>query len=753
MATTQDNAQTGTPAQSDALNYGTQTLSKLSEADGDELVKLARMREQRQNAETLFKSAADARKRYDWEWLTRDLFRRGYHFSRYNPNNRTVVIKTRSAVQIPINVTHAQMRTIKNQVTSIRPKWEVLPRGLSEDAATNARYSQELLDYYYDHFNLRRLLKETVIQGLMYSVGGPWQIGYNPYGGDEGAGEIFIWLLDPFDFYIDPAATDMEDAQYCIKAVRTSLNSIRANPAYKFYDDPFQIRGEARLAASEYKQFLLQALKYYQPRSNIEEDEGVILKEAWIKVHVNERNMEELTEELKQNDQDNKNLRMGEVLMRVVTYIDAVEIPLQYKLLRRDDFPYSLFSADVNPMEVYGESWIKHVIPMNRVLNSLESSIFRYNYKYAIGRIVVDKNSGVRIVTNEHGDIIEKNAGAEVSSLPLQPLPQSYGMQIQNMRMYLEDVGGAHEVSMGRIPTGVKSGVGIAELKAADAVNQQDLVDGLEEFLTDVAHKMLREIAENYDVPHIIKALGKSGEPKHFTVIGEDAAKTRKNTKKVKIGTDVFDLTVIGADNEVRVTVGTWLAHTKTARLEQLKEYYQAGLIDQKTFLENAEFADIKNIIDRTRMEDILGKFRGEPAAGAASGVSDEEIAEQENFMMKVEGLTDVEPMPEDNHTIHIAIHHEAMGAEPQPLIEEHIAKHEALMAAQATMQPPRGEGGMPEQVQAPISQPIPALEGVMPPMPGGGAVAGGTPMMGGAPVSPEEAALQQSLLEFTGGQ
>jgi hypothetical protein len=744
---------------------------KIPEMTDGQVLELAKQRRERHKAETLFKSASDARKRYDWEWLTRDLFRRGYHFSRYNANNRTVVLQTRSVARIPINITAAQMRTIKNQITSVRPKWEVMPIGLSDEAKKNARYSGKTLDYYYDHLNLRRLIKETVIQGLMYSVGGPWQIGYDPDGGEHGEGDVFIWLVDPFDFYIDPSASSLNDAQYVVKAVRTSLNSIRANPDYHFEVSPFDLKGDSRMAASEYKQFLLQALKYYQPRSTEDEDDGLILKEAWIKVHVMEENMDELKEELQKHDQDADDLRRGEVLMRYIVYIDSQETPLHYKLLRRDEFPFSMFQADVNPMEVYGESWIKHVIPMNRALNALESSIFRYNYKYAIGRIVIDKNSGVRIFSNEHGDIVEKNAGSEVTSMPLQPLPASYDRQIQNMRMYIEDVGGAHEVSMGRVPSGVKSGIGIAELKAADAVNQQDLIDGLEEFLVDVGKKLLREIAENFDVPKMIKVLGKSGDPQHFTVVGEAGAKSRRNKKEVRIGLDTFDLAVIGADNEVRVTVGSWLAYTKGARMELLKEWHNAGIIDQQTFLEQAEFADTDEIIRRTRREQIIEKFATQPSASDPN-VTDAGIAEQENYMMVEEKRLDVVPLPEDNHQVHLAIHQEALGTDGDYIVEEHMRIHEEFIQQgvesparpEAQLQPPAMPTGLAPQPAMPPGMNPAMMAGIggggMPPgmgqpgMPPGMGQPPGMPMPQGGmqPGSPEEAALIQSLMELTGG-
>jgi hypothetical protein len=715
-----------------------------------------RAQKEREKAEALFKSASDSRKRYDWEWLTRDLFRRGYHFSRYSPNNKTVILQTRSTARIPINITYAQMRTIKNQVTSVRPKWEVFPRGLSSEAIQNARYSGKLLDYYYDHLNLRRLLKETIIQGLMYSVGGAWQIGYDP-DLNNGEGDVFVWLIDPFDFYVDPSATSLNDAEFVVKAVRTSLNKVKANPNFKFYTSPLDLRGDSRMAASEYKQFLLQALKYYQPHTGSEEEEGAILKEAYIKVHVREDNQDELAEELRFYKQDAEDLRLGEVLMRQVTYLDSLQDPLVYKLTRRNYFPFAMYQADVNPMELYGESWIKHVIPMNRVLNALESSIFKYNYKYAVGRIVIDRNSGVRIFTNEQGDIVEKNAGAEVTSLPLQPLPSSHQQQIQNMRLYIEDVGGAHEVSMGRVPSGVKSGIGIAELKAADAVNQQDLIDGLEEFLIDVSGKILAEIAQNFDVPRVIRALGKGGDPEHFTIIGEDFAKNRSK-RQVKIGTDTFDLAVIGADNEIKVSVGSWLSYTRGARLEMLKEWHNAGLIDQQTFLENAEFADVQGILDRTRKDQLLKKFMGTPNE---QGVTDAEIAEQENYMMVNEGRTDVKPLEADNHQIHLAIHEEALGVGGNPLLEQHMRVHEAYIRAGtvtparpealAAPTPPAPEMGAPmgAEAMAPGGMAAPAAPPMAPPM---GAAPPGQPPLP-APGSPEEAALMQSLMAVTGGQ
>jgi hypothetical protein len=302
------------------------------------------------------------------------------------------------------------------------------------------------------------------------------------------------------------------------------------------------------------------------------------------------------------------------------------------------------------------------------------------------------------MISNQHGDFIEKNRGSEVTSLPLQPLPQSYDMQVQNCRRYIEDLGGAHEISMGRLPAQVNSGIAIAELKQADSTNQGDLVDNLEDFLVEVGQKVLKEIAENYDAPKVIKDLGLGGDVKHFAVIGEGAGKGRKNTRQVRIGADTFDLAIIGADNEIRVTVGSWLAYTKTARQERIKELFEAGLIDQKTALQHLEFSDIDTIIESVRKEELLKKLRGTTAQGAE--VSDEEIARQENLMMIEEGRK-VDPLVTDNHTVHLIVHQEALGLIGNPLVDKHMALHEAL--AEKSRPQPRPE--IPQT--APLAEPV----------------------------------------------
>jgi hypothetical protein len=612
-------------------------------------------------AKPSFTSAANARRKYDQEWIARNLFWRGYQFSRYLPQQQTVVLSSRQNARVPINLTAAYMRAIRNQVTSFRPKFEVLPTSPnSQSSQVQARYAGRLLDYYFDHLKLKMKIKETVTQGLLYSIGGPWQIVF-----DEIKKEINIWLLDPLDFYIDPLAEDPDDAEYQIKAVRRPLAEVTHNPQYNYFARKEVAAGDSKLAASEYKQFMIQALKQVSPRIG-EESPMVILYEGFFK----------------------RRRDTGEVYMVHCIWTDQNFTPLLYEELDTDEYDFVIYRADLNPKEIYGEGWIKHVMPINRVLNSLESSAFEYNYRVAKGRIVVDRDAGVRAMHNVHGEIISKNRGSEVKALDMPSLSNSVPQQIERTWRYLEDTSGIHEASLGRIPTGVKTGIGIAELKQADATSQDDLVDNLEDFMTEVAFKMLKKIAQNYDSFKVVKDLGvREGDQKYFVAIGSQFAKnklknraneSKNGSKQVKIGADWFDVAEIGDDNAIRVTVGSWLGYTKEALQQKVIQYYQLQLIDQKTALRLLEFGDIDSIVEQTRLESILKK---PPVVGPDGQPQPDQmqLAMTENEMMVLEGK-EVPVSELDDHAVHYAIHQEALGQGQDEIVGQHLMKHAVMM-------------------------------------------------------------------------
>lgn len=613
------------------------------------------------DAKELLGRAADARRRYDYEWMVRDLFRRGYHFSRYQPTTQTVILASKQSAKIPINLCASAMRSIRNQVTSFRPKWECLPRYTTEESKTQARYTGQFLDYIFDHLHLKHKIKETITQGLVTSVG-IWRTLY-----DEIKKEARIWLVDPFDLYIDPYAETVDDAEYMILATRRPLSWILSQPDYDEKAKSQIVSPEARLAFSEYKQFMIQAVKnmaQYQTDRNA----TVILFEGEFRIW-----------------------KDGKSHIRRAIWTDQNTDPLVYEDTDEEDFTYSIYQADINPKEIYGEGWMKHTMPINRVIDMLESSIYDYNHRVAKGRILVDRDAGVRAVHNVHGEVITKNRGTEVTAMDMPALPISVASQAERMMQYFEDISGAHDASLGRIPAGVKSGVGINELKQADSTNQDDLVDNLEDFLEDVARKVMKIVAKDYKTFQVVQSLGHDEqESQYFAIVGKDSGKSfnkdrEKDTgkKQVRIGPDWLDLAIIGDDNNIRVTVGSWLGYTKEMMQQKVEKYIEAGIIDQKTGLQLLEFGNIDEIVQSTRKEQLLkARFTQQSAQGQAPGEQDQYTLAQVENQMLLEGKP-VKPDPHDDHEVHIAVHQDALGQGADDLVGMHIKLHQQYLNAQ----------------------------------------------------------------------
>lgn len=628
-------------------------------------------------------SAVEQRRKYDWQWLVRLLYVRGYHFANYNSSSNTVVFSTRTGVKIPINLVSAHLRGVRNQVTSFQPKWEVLPKVTTRFAFQNARLSGRTLDYIYDKAQIKRKIKEAVNDALIFSVG-IWQLSV------DNDGNVIVNRIDPFDCFVDPnvKSSNINDPEYGAEFVVISnqvpLDFIKKN---KNFENTDQVTESSETASAEYKKFLLQVTKNLTTATK-ENNKTTILKQAFLR----ERD-------------DN-----GKIKIRIVTYVDGMDSPLKNELTDDSDYPFEILQGDIQPGDLYGEAWIKHLIPINRVIDALESHIFEYNHFFAKGKWVIDKNSGVRVIVNAHGQIIEKNRGSTVTPVTVPPLPPSPQEQISNMRRYLEDISGVHDVSLGRLPGTIRSGTAIAELRQADSTNQSDLIDNLEDFLARVGKRILKLVAENWTTTKLVSVTGIGGKPEYFVAIGEKGGKRLKDTEKFKVGEKELPLAIIGSENDVRVQVGSWLAYTKDARQEKLKELFRLGAIDQKTYLQHAEFADIDGIIERTREERIFSANSGAKSKQIEKeyGVSlDEEslaLAENELMLEGIEQHADAG----DDHETHKLIHKEIGDTD---LGKRHLAEHDQYMRWKTKMNVtpvgaaiPAGAMASPEEMMSPTT-------------------------------------------------
>jgi len=529
----------------------------------------------------LWEAARDSRNTLDWDWYIRKLFVSGQQFLKWNRRTKQVESPPlpEQEVRVTVNKIYTTLRAVRSYVTKFQPKWEVMAEDVSDDGMEAAKRKDDMLDYVYIVHNMKRKIKELVQNGLIYSVGF-WEIGWDEQA-DDNEGDIFIRSIDPFDLYIDPAATTLHDASYVIKTVRKTIQDLKANPIYSNLDN---IKGDNKLAASELKARFIRG----EQGENKELDNDlatVILKEIYVREP--------------QEDGTSKIKRAAFIDNTLVRPEETTEM---------DRFPFVMYQADTDPLEIYGDGWVKNLIPVQRVINKLEGLILGYNDIFAKGKYVVDKDSGVRVINNRHGQIIEKKRGTSVDPIPLQGLPPTVRDQVNNFNLYIEDIGGAHDASLGRVPQGAKAGVAIEALQAGDANNLNELRDNLEDALIEAANLVFWNFATYRKTTKLVRPKREEEKDTFFNVIGENADNKPKKVGKIP----VYE---IKKNNDVRVYIGSWLAYNKEAELEKLLQLAEAKIIDRATLLKYFNFPNVQEIVDKVRAEQGIDAPPGEGVA------------------------------------------------------------------------------------------------------------------------------------------
>lgn len=515
----------------------------------------------------------DNRRQIDWQWFVYDNFVRGNHFVKWNKDTSTIeTVASKNVMRFPINKIYSTLRSVRGFVTKYDPKWEVYPSSRAKTANRDARLKGKLLDEIWYQDNLKALSKAKVYDGLKFSVG------IVELGWDNAKQKVTFTRIDPFDLFF--GGGQGEGVTRITKAIKKNVEQLENDPKYKGYKGILD--SESDDEASEAKQTIEQINYGYQNKA--EDDETCILRETFY-----------LTEK--------PNSLGGRV--NIATYTSTAF--LRHVETKYDSLTdiFKIYKADVNPGENYGEGWVKHLIPPQKMLDILESQTMEYHHMFAKGRYIVPKNSGAKLITSENGIILEHNPGKRPVVENAPSMTASVEQQIQRFNVYLEDIGGQHDASLGRIPTGATAGVAIEALQEGDANNLKDLVENFNIDLVDTARGIFKMYAKNLVTTKVIETddLDQDGKPNHFAIIGEDAT---NKPEFVTVDGERIPVIVIRNDEKVKVRVGSWLAYNREALESRVYKHYTAGLIDRKTALEALDYIDPDGIISRAVNEEVV---------------------------------------------------------------------------------------------------------------------------------------------------
>ena len=403
-----------------------------------------------------------------------------------------------------------------------------------------SRILGEYLAFQYDRLNLEEKVNKSLLFGLLYGLG-IFQYGYDDRL-DDGEGNVWIECLDPFDTYIDPYCSSIEDARYVVKVMSKPLELIQENPNYdkKVTEN---LTTTSNLSESDFKNLII------SNENNVDAGgKNVILHETWC---------------------------VTKDGIRVITTSPQSNEILRNELTTFKKLPFEIYQPDINIGGIYGEGWVKNIVPLNKASNYLETSRLEYNILINKGRLLIPKGAGVKSVTNQNGEKIYYKAGFKPEFLPTPPMGSDVDRQINALGMYIQMIGAANEAFIGQTPTGVKSGIAIETLIASNFNQLSDLVNNLANCLAKLGEDILQL---GYEYQLLTKPF-RASNGEYYGVLG--GGQPPIDIERL------LKVVAIPSNPEVKVRITSGVAHTKEAKRDILMALRAGGDVSRQTLLEN----------------------------------------------------------------------------------------------------------------------------------------------------------------------
>ncbi len=478
--------------------------------------------------EKMFQSCKEARKGRIPRWRRNEELYAGEMLKPFNlPKYKT---------RIEPNIIHSVIETMYAILTDRPPKVDIMPK--TEEQVQSARTSQETVEFVLEQAKFQRAVAMMKRDGLIYGNG---FVKFSMQDGD-----LSVTVPDVYTVFIDPLATNLQDAK-CV---------VFATPAYV---------GDIK---DTYGKTVGSEGKMNEYRSFIKSSEGYATDSA---------NLNDLDTQSPMDKPESSDYRGGQTLLKEAFYKTpegwrlatwAGRTMLQDTESPFDFLPLIMFQNYQNAHTIWGKGEpevIESLVVGSAIALSqgMDNLIYHGNPAIVMSKSLAksqgnrpsDKPGQVFYVNGPH-ERIERLSAGNISSSTL-PMAQS-------MIQLADTVSGVHDITQGRNPSGVTASRAIQQLQEA---SQQVIRAKEREIGTDAiidAYKIaLKMLAQNYSKVIPIRQPSEDGSGYEFKHVAP------------------YDLDY---DMDFKYVPGSSLPESRGARFDQAIDLIKMGLIDNEQF-------------------------------------------------------------------------------------------------------------------------------------------------------------------------
>lgn len=416
---------------------------------------------------------------------------------------------------------------------------------------------------------------------------------------DGGLGNVDLCRVNPYHFYPDPHATNMEDGQYFIEVRMMSLQEVdRRYPGAAKNPDALQMGARegndeepdpnnpspsipmanpGTLDGSHTPQYGLPG----QSREKIDTVDSlpVTVMECWLREHIHMPNEAE----------DTAYPTATEEMWRVVVVCGSRVL--------LDDTAQNLFGHNWHPYDrfvqhdvgrFWGRSMVADLTPsqisINRSLAAIQQNL------ELIGNPVLKDNTRARVartsLVNKPGQRMTVGDGGDVEWLdPPQIQPDHFRM-IEFHLGEMERISGLSALSRGAVPTGRNSADVMSAVQESSFVRIRLALRNMEYMLRSVFTKYAQLVVRNYSAPRLISTIGPDGERLHLALTSRHFfTDTEEGASPLRFS--------------LNVSAGSQMPISPQAMAEKANFLYQAGAIDEIALLQAHRWPHAAAVVQR----------------------------------------------------------------------------------------------------------------------------------------------------------
>lgn len=469
-----------------------------------------------------FKNAMIAKAQYTKLWQTYiDAYNGDYFKNEKLPDYKSNLVS---------NYIFSIIETIRPLMLENDPKFQAMPR--QPEGMSFSSDLQEALSYEWDREGMRSKLYRELINCLTIGTA----IFFIPW--DSKDKNVKAIPINAFNFFPDPLATSIDDAEYLIYASYKNVQLLK------------------RLFPNRAKDLTGSSINYSELVADNDKDAQINNQVLVLEVYTKDYESVELAQG------DDKTFKPKYPNGRVITLCPELGIVLSDKELPYKDgkFPFCLIKDYDIPNKFWGEGEVAQLLSPQKYMNELNNSILDNAKATANMPWIVDKNAGIGYgtITNRPGLIIRKNPGSDVRREQPPNMPIYVINAVETYKSDMEQISGIFNTVKGNSETGVYTAQGILALQEAGQVRVRLKVKLLEESLGTIAQMWYSRMKQFWN------------KERWINVVKPDGSYDMK----------LFTTDPLKYDYDIKITAGSTMPVNRSAMLDLMIRLAQTPMPD-----------------------------------------------------------------------------------------------------------------------------------------------------------------------------